>query len=100
MAGQLRVGKYTIDINSSEFKQFSTGSGVRTYRKYIKFDPDLSGTVNVVVGLTHLDSGNAAGLRISADAQNIDREGFELVLTTWADTAIYGVGCSWVAAYG
>ena len=100
MAGQIKVGQFSIDINNNEFKQFSTGTGVRTYRKYIKFDPDLSGTVNVVVALNHIDKGDATGLRINTEAQNVDREGFDLVMTTWADTNISGVGCSWIAAYG
>jgi hypothetical protein len=100
MAGQIKVGQFSIDVNNNEFKQFSTGTGSRTYRKYIKFDPDLSGTVNVVVALNHIDKGDATGLRINALAENVDREGFDLVMTTWADTNISGVGCSWIAAYG
>ena len=100
MAGQIRVGQFTIDINDAGFKQFSTGSGQRTYKKYIKFDPDLSGTVDVVVSLNHIDSGPTTGLRINTHPENIDREGFELVIYTWADTVISGIGCTWVATYG
>ena len=100
MAGQLRVGNYYVDKNDTAFKQFSGGTGERTYTKYIKFDPDLTGNVSVVLGLTHLDKGDPTGLRIDVQAKNVDREGFELVMTTWADTDISGVGCSWIAAYG
>lgn len=100
MAGQVRVGTFSIDIKNAEFKQFTNGEGSRVYRKYIKFDPDLTGTVNVVVALRHVDMAEGTGLRIVANAENIDREGFELVLSTWANTRIAGIGCSWIATYG
>ncbi len=101
MAGRIKVGQFGIDVNNNEFKHFSTGTGVRTYRKYIKFDPDLSGTVDVVVAINHIDKGSAAtNISINTLAENVDREGFELVMTVWADTSISGLGCSWIAAYG
>ena len=99
MAGRVLVGTFSIDINNVEFKQFTDGTGVRVYRKYIKFDPDLTGTVDVVAALRHIDLAGG-GLRIVVNTENIDREGFDLVFQTWADTKIAGVGCSWTATYG
>ena len=100
MAGQIRVGTFSIDINNIEFKQFAEGTGSRVYRKYIKFNPDLTGTVNVVVALKHIDMSGMSNLSVNVNAENVDREGFELTFHIWTNTKIAGLGCSWIATYG
>lgn len=95
----IRSGRYGIDINSAEFRQFRDGTGVRVFRERIQIRPALPEDVDisVQVALAHFDIENVANARVTAHAENLDVDGFDLVFTTWADTRIWALTATWMA---
>lgn len=47
--------------------------------------------------LSGLDSDHNRNTRITVNAINITRDGFEIDFQTWSDSIIYGVGYTWIA---
>jgi hypothetical protein len=95
----IRSGRYGIDINNPEFRQFRDGTGVRVFRERIPISPTLPGNVGIAVqvALAHFDVEKVANTRITVHAENLSRSGFDLVFTTWADTRIWGLTATWIA---
>jgi H-type lectin domain len=81
------TGKTLVQINFSP----------RIYRRHVDFDKEFSFIPVVRVGLTSLDSGNDAHLRIMIYSENVSEKGFDLIVQTWSDTRIYGVEANWIA---
>jgi len=47
--------------------------------------------------LGSIDSSHQANLRITVTAEDITREGFNLVFKAWANTTIHSASGSWIA---
>jgi hypothetical protein len=76
------------------------GDGERVFTKQISFsEPVFLTPPTIAVALVHLDAATHVYTRISISAQDVSKNGFLLVLKTWSDSQVYGVGASWVA-YG
>jgi hypothetical protein len=69
----------------------------RFFRARIEFVSPFAAPPLVHVGLSgfDIDNGDTARLRVHAEA--ISSTGFELVLTTWRRTRVYGAETSWLA---
>jgi hypothetical protein len=53
----------------------------------------------VVVGLIRFDIEKVANSRLDVATHSVTKTGFTIRLSTWADTKIWSVNCSWFA-YG
>lgn len=94
------IGKMKLEDgwkNGEEQGFMGTESGVRDSRVYIKFNIKFEKIPHVHVGLSYLDTGNEANTRIKVYAENISKEGFELVFGTWADSIVWGAEANWMA---
>jgi hypothetical protein len=71
--------------------------GERSFRARVDFVNPFAAPPLVHVGLSgfDIDNGDTARLRVHAEA--ISATGFELVLTTWRRTLVYGAETSWLA---
>ena len=54
-------------------------------------------TPQVMVSLCGIDSDSGTNTRVHVWAENVGRDGFEVVVKTWCDSKTYGVGISWLA---
>jgi H-type lectin domain len=57
----------------------------------------FSSPPNVQVMLNHIDTDQAVNTRIAVAPANITATGFDIQISTWADSKIYGVGITWFA---
>jgi hypothetical protein len=59
----------------------------------------FSSPPNVQVMLNHIDTDQAVNTRIAVavDPANITATGFDIQVSTWADSKVYGVGITWFA---
>ena len=71
----------------------------RTVRKYIPFKSEFKNAPKVFVSLRGIDMDKNFNTRfnIYADTLTITNKGFELIISTWADTKIYYADANWMA---
>lgn len=69
----------------------------RPVQDLITFATPFATVPTVIVSLNLVDSENTTNLRIAVGTDTINTQSFELVVTTWWDTAIFSVGISWIA---
>ena len=51
----------------------------------------------MVVSLCGIDADRQTNIRVHVWAENVGRDGFEMVVKTWSDSRTYGVGFTWLA---
>ncbi|SFE57575.1 H-type lectin domain-containing protein [Roseivivax sediminis] len=74
-----------------------TGSGTRERRQRVVFSEAFSDVPSVHVALALWDFDSSANIRADLYADNVGRDGFEMVFRTWADTRVARVRTSWLA---
>lgn len=73
------------------------GEGAREARQKVVFSPAFRSAPAVIVGLSLLDLDRRTNARLDLTAENVTREGFEMVLRTWGDTRIARIRADWTA---
>lgn len=73
------------------------GEGERSFRVSVEFAAPFAGIPVVHVGLAGFDVDHCDSARLHAKAEAITATGFEIVLTTWRATKVYGAAVSWFA---
>jgi hypothetical protein len=63
----------------------------------VPFDSPFASPPVVQLGLTGFDIDQRDSARLTLKAENISSSGFQAVITTWADTRVYGVDFQWFA---
>ncbi|KAK4464982.1 hypothetical protein QBC42DRAFT_195855 [Cladorrhinum samala] len=58
---------------------------------------DGEGQLKVLIGLTGLDIGNNANLRLKLSADSVSKEGMNWHIDAWADTVLYWASASYIA---
>ncbi|XP_063417662.1 ATP synthase subunits region ORF 7-like [Mytilus trossulus] len=64
---------------------------------YIRFYPAFEHTPAIVYGLYLYDTSRLANSRFSTRVNNLSTYGFNISITSWADTKMYGARISWMA---
>lgn len=77
-----------------------TGSGEREVVKYVSFKTPFNGKPSVSAALAMVDGSNAANLRVNLTVQDVTNDGFNVRVSTWADTKLAAVSISWIAVQG
>jgi hypothetical protein len=73
------------------------GTPARTFRSRVDFERAFNDVPLVHLGLAGFDISNQDSGRIASRAENVSREGFEIVLTTWLHTRLWRVDVNWLA---
>lgn len=73
------------------------GTGERIYRVHATFGKKFSAPPAVTVSLSSFDLSPTYGQRLAVYAENITKDGFDIVVLTWADTVVYAAGVTWLA---
>ncbi|WP_437894469.1 H-type lectin domain-containing protein [Sorangium sp. So ce124] len=94
---EIKSGRFYIDINDPEFVQFRDGSGPRVFRKTILVGLPYGGGVAAHASIAHINIDNNAVARLDVGTENVTTKSFDVVISTWADTRIYGVAVTWIA---
>lgn len=90
------IAKYSCEDDGFAL-HVAEGDGERVFRARVDFTVAFALTPLVHVGLAgfDIDRDDTARLRVHAEA--ITTSGFEVVLTTWRGTRVYGATVSWLA---
>jgi hypothetical protein len=73
------------------------GEGERSFRARVEFSAPFAVTPLVHVGLAGFDIDRDDTARLHVHAEAITTSGFDVVLTTWRRTRVYGASVSWLA---
>ncbi len=71
----------------------------RTYKEHVNFTQPFKSTPNIVTSITQIEITNETFTRIKVSHELADKNGFDIVITTWGDTRVYSASVSWIA-YG
>mgnify|MGYP000029452114 FL=1 len=74
-----------------------SGSGPRAIRREVRFSQPFRAKPAVTVGISLWDIAHDANARAEIRAENITREGFEIVFNTWGDTRVARIRADWTA---
>lgn len=95
---KINVNSYIIAGESGTLRHYGFKPIAKwPHSRRINFKSPFDGTPTVTYGLYGLDSSNKANLRVDTVVTNLSRTGFQLTLSTWADTELYGAFSSWMA---
>lgn len=64
--------------------------------KVVSFANKYSAPPNLVVGLTAVDVGRNANVRVRSSTSGVQHDRFEIHLDSWEETTLYGAGCAWL----
>lgn len=73
------------------------GSGTRMRRSKVRFSEPFREAPSVQVGLTLWDFDCERNQRADLAAENVTRNGFDMVFRTWSDTRVARVRANWTA---
>jgi hypothetical protein len=88
---------YNYSSTSNQGWTLSQGSGPRYFRVHATFGKTFVTPPGVSLGLMSIDELNTTNTRVNVYAENITKDGFDIVYLAWGDSIMYGVGASWVA---
>ena len=93
---QVQSGSFHFDQSSTEYS-LHKGDGNRTVEVEVKFNKPFEKTPKIFLSITKIDSKNDTQMRYAVGAKYINKEGFTLRVTAWADTKIAAIGGDWIA---
>ena len=73
------------------------GSPERAFRSRVNFTRSFQGAPLVHLGIAGLDASNQDSTRLTASADNVTPDGFEIVLRTWLHSKLWRVDVNWLA---
>jgi len=73
------------------------GAPERAFRTRVSFNRSFQGAPLVHLGIAGLDASNQDSTRLTACADNVTPEGFEIVLRTWLHSKLWRVDVNWLA---
>jgi hypothetical protein len=94
---KVQSGKAGGNYSTSPGWNLHQGVGGRSYTVHVTFQQPFQSPPTVLATLYMLDVGNAANTRVNVSPQNITTQGFDLVIYTWGDTALYAAYANWLA---
>ncbi len=74
-----------------------TGQGNRESRHVVAFKEPFRDAPSVMVGISMWDIDHRNTSRADITAENITRDGFDLVFRTWGDTRVARIRANWTA---
>lgn len=101
-----KISGHLLGIDQGDvqiFSDFETGGpmwvseGERQRRVKVKFEEPFREPPVVQVGFSLLDISTGPSVRADLSAQNVTRNGFDLIFKTWADSRVARIHASWIA---
>lgn len=96
MAQEVQTGKFHTS-NAVEGYTLDKNDGVRTMLVEVEYPKPFNKKPEVMVGVNLIDASNAQNLRYSVEVKSVSRDGFTLLVKTWANTRIFEIGGGWIA---
>jgi hypothetical protein len=94
----IQTGVSALSYVTSPDWNLNAGAGERIFQSPdIPFNPPFSAPPQVALALSGIDSDPAANLRVELYPHDVERDEFNIMVKTWADTVLYGVWVTWIA---
>lgn len=90
-------GSKLLFSDFSDGGEMWTGLGPRERRHRVTFDTAFLAAPSVMVGIGMWDLGPDTPARGDIQAENVARDGFDLVFRTWSDTKVARIRADWTA---
>ncbi|WP_338323027.1 H-type lectin domain-containing protein [Falsirhodobacter deserti] len=74
-----------------------TGQGPRERRHHVSFSGPFLKAPVVTVSISMWDMAQETAFRADISAENVDRDGFDLVFRTWSDSRVARIRADWTA---
>eukprot|EP00163_Fabomonas_tropica_P031049 TRINITY_DN7254_c0_g1_i1.p1 TRINITY_DN7254_c0_g1~~TRINITY_DN7254_c0_g1_i1.p1 ORF type:complete len:960 (+),score=400.62 TRINITY_DN7254_c0_g1_i1:249-3128(+) len=99
--GKLKMesGRVVLSASQAIVRHMRDGTGHRQVRERVPFPTPFEHPPFIHVGLSKSDIEGSDDFRVNIIAENVDRYGFDLAVTTWGKTEMNAVGVDWFA-YG
>jgi hypothetical protein len=91
-------GRETLGVDTDGWSLDNPEDGfARTVRTRVLFNRAFSATPLVHLGLSGFDIGNNDSARLHTHVEELDAQGFDIVVSTWLYTRVWKVEVSWLA---
>ena len=104
-----KISRQNLNIQTGEYEgcfpwkehYMNTDNGLRTVTHHITFEKKYEANPHVMVSISSLDAGSNSfrdkTIRIKVYALNIDTSGFDIQVSTWEWSTLFGVKVSWIS---
>lgn len=101
-----KITAHTLGIDQGDVVLFSdfedggemwTGEGPRLARRAVRFSERFDAPPSVMVSMSMWDFGHDSNIRADVQAEEITRDGFDIVFRSWGDTRVARVRVAWQA---
>jgi hypothetical protein len=96
-SGSINLGRGYFGVSTADWNLLATVGGQRTFTQAISFDTEFSETPTVVAMLKSFHIQQSEDPRIAVGVSDESNTGFNLIIQTWHDTSVVGVGVTWMA---
>jgi hypothetical protein len=96
-SGGVNLGRGYFGTSTSDWNLLATVGGLRTYTHDISFGTEFGEVPTVIPMLRSFHVQEGEDPRIAVGVQNVAETGFTLIVQTWHDTSVVGVGVNWIA---
>ncbi|MFH1198232.1 MAG: H-type lectin domain-containing protein [bacterium] len=92
----IKSGRYAADYNVSGYG-LHINDGVRSFEIEVVFDEAFSVRPEVLLNVDLVDVEKSGNTRYKLEVKSLNKEGFIIKITAWADTKVNGLAGSWLA---
>jgi len=96
MAQEVQTGKFRTSAAATGYT-LDKNDGERSVYVEVEYPKPFEKKPEVMVGVNLIDASNAQNLRYSVEVKSVSRDGFTLLVKTWANTKIFEIGGGWIA---
>jgi hypothetical protein len=104
-----KISRQSLNIQTGEYEGYfpwkkhymNKDNGLRTVTHHVTFEKKYEANPHVMVSISSLDAGSNGfednTVRIKVDALNINPSGFDIQVSTWEGSTLFGVKVSWIS---
>ncbi len=93
----IQTGVARFDAQMNEWN-LNTGTGARTFSTPdIPFQPLFNAPPVIALALSGIDCEHTTNLRVALHPSDVEKEEFNIMISTWDDTILHGVTVTWIA---
>jgi hypothetical protein len=93
----IQTGAVDFNVHTSGWT-LGAGAGDRSFvSPDIPFDPPFGTPPHVAVAISGVDAAQSANLRLFVETSDVEAGEFNIVVSTWDDTLVFGVRITWIA---
>lgn len=95
-AQTMQNGSWSVNQSLAAYS-LDKNNGDRTMTIEVDFETPFTKKPQIFLSVTQLDSDKEYNIRYNVEAISISRDGFTIIVRTWADTKIFSISGYWLA---